>query len=227
MNRKFFLMAGCAVFALTSAAILPVRADAPEQDEVDVTMAQLPAPVAQTLTREAAGGQVGDIDMELGNHKATYEADVVINKVAYDVSIAMDGTLLSKNFDDMDLTLDQLPAPVLAAVKQEMGDGTASDVAENYFDSGGSYYEATLQIGKHAYDMTVLPDGTLIKIELQKHEEQDADGQQGEHEDADQDQGNQGEHEDSDDQEGGGHEDADEGQSGHGEQEEGEHGDND
>jgi len=216
MNRMVFLMAGVAVFALRSATIMPARADAPEQDEVDMTMAQLPAPVAQTLTREAAGGQIGDIDLELGNHKVTYEADVVINKVAYDVSIAMDGTLLAKTFDDLDLTLDQLPAPVMATVKQEMGEGTASDVSENFFASGGSYYEATLQIGKHAYDITVLPDGTLIKIELQKHEEEeqeDADGQQGEHEDADQDQSGHGEHEDSDNN--------------NNNEQEGEHGDND
>lgn len=204
MNRKILSVIGVVGLGMITRPLAPVRADAPDRGECKVTMAQLPAAVAKMLTREAAGGQVGEIDMNIGDHKATYEADVVIAKMPYEIKIAMDGTLLKKRLGDMDLTMTQLPAAVQATVKQEMGNGKVSDLGEHFFDNGEAFYKATVKIGGHAYKLKVLPDGTLLKMKLKEREH-------GEHED-----GDQADHADKDHCEHGDHGHAHEDQSGHG-----------
>ena len=212
MNRKACLIIGVVGLGLAVRGTLPVQADAPDRGDCKVTMAQLPTAVAKTLKQEVAGGQVGEIDMAVGDHRATYEADVVISKMPYEIKIAMDGTLLKKHLSDMDLTMAQLPAAVAATVKQEMGSGKVSDIEEHYSDAGSAYYKAKVKIGEHAYKLKVLPDGTLLKIKLKK--EDHGDHEDGDHADHD-DHGDHGDH---------GHADKDHGD--HGDHDHGDHGDN-
>ncbi len=211
MNRKACLIIGVVGLGL-AARSLPVRADGSDHGKCKVTMAQLPTAVAKTLKQEVAGGQVGEIDMAVGDHRATYEADVVISKMPYEIKIAMDGTLLKKHLSNMELTMAELPAAVAATVKQEMGSGKVSDIEEHYSDAGSAYYKAKVKIGEHAYKLKVLPDGTLLKIKLKK--EDHGDHEDGDHADHD-DHGDHGDH---------GHADKDHGD--HGDHDHGDHGDN-
>jgi|GEM_PF-6318860 len=223
MNRKIFLIIGVVGLGMLADGFTPVQADAPDRGESKVTMAQLPTAVAKTLTQEAAGGRVGEIDMTIGDNQATYEADVVINKMPYEIKIAMDGTLLKKHLSDMDLTMAELPAAVAATVKQEMGSGKASGIEEDYTEAGSAYYKATVTVGKHAYKLKVLPDGTLLKMKLKEKEH-------GEHEDGDQGHAdnNHGDHSDQADKSdhgGQGHADNNHGHHGQGNTGDGGHGD--
>jgi hypothetical protein len=217
MNCKVALIIGVVGLGFVAGEFAIVRADKPEPGECRVSMAQLPAAVARTLTQEASGGQVGEIDMKIGDHKATYEADVVINKLPYEITIAMNGTLLKKHLDDMDLTLNQLPAPVQAAIKQESGNGKVSEIGEHFFDDGDAFYKATVKIGEHAYKLKVLPDGTLLKMKLKEKEH--GDHEDGDHDHADKDHRDHGDH---------GHADKDHGDHDHHkDKDRGDHGDND
>lgn len=223
MNRKAFLIIGVVGLGLAVRGSLPARAGAPDPGESTVTMAQLPTPVAKTLTQEAAGSQVGEIDMTIGDNQATYEADVVISKMPYEIKIAMDGTLLKKHLSDIDLTLAKLPAAVAATVKQEMGNGKASGIGEDYTDAGSAYYKATVTVGKHAYKLTVLPDGTLLKIKLKEADHGDhEDGDQGH---ADNNRGDHSDQGDKSDHNSQGHADNNHGDQGHGNTGDGGHGD--
>lgn len=78
-----------------------VRADhdAGDGDKVTITIAQLPQAVLKTLTREAQGGKVGDIDLENENGVKNYEVDINIGGKPYELKIALDGTLLKKDMD--------------------------------------------------------------------------------------------------------------------------------
>lgn len=67
-----------------------------ENKEVPVAMNDVPAAVRATLEREAAGGKVTEIEKEVKNGRTVYSADVMVNGQAWDVSVAEDGTLLSK-----------------------------------------------------------------------------------------------------------------------------------
>ena len=69
MNRQAFLIIGVVGLGFVAGGFMLVRADAPDRGECKVTTAQLPAAVAKTLTREVASGQVGEIDMNIGDHK--------------------------------------------------------------------------------------------------------------------------------------------------------------
>ncbi len=64
--------------------------------ETPVMVADLPAAVRATLDRESAGGKVTEVEKEMKKGKTIYSADATINGVAWDIAIAEDGTLISK-----------------------------------------------------------------------------------------------------------------------------------
>jgi hypothetical protein len=64
--------------------------------EVPVAMADVPPAVRATLDRESKGGTVTEVEKEVKNGKTIYSADATINGVAWDIAVAEDGTLLSK-----------------------------------------------------------------------------------------------------------------------------------
>ncbi len=64
--------------------------------ETPVTMDELPAPVRATLEKESTGGKVTEIEKEVKKGKTLYSADMKINGVEWDITIAEDGTVVSK-----------------------------------------------------------------------------------------------------------------------------------
>jgi len=85
-----------AALILTSLGACSHKGEKREESEQAVTMEQLPAPVAATLSREAAGGKVTELEKEMKHGKVVYSADVEQNGKTWDVTIAEDGTLMSK-----------------------------------------------------------------------------------------------------------------------------------
>lgn len=67
-----------------------------EDKEVPVAMNDLPPAVRATLDRESAGGKVTEIEKETKNGKTIYSADMVVNGVDWDIAVAEDGTVISK-----------------------------------------------------------------------------------------------------------------------------------
>jgi uncharacterized membrane protein YkoI len=70
------------------------------EEEVEVKQSDLPRTVRKTLRREARGGKIEEIERERENGKTIYEAEVEIDGKEYEIEIASDGTLLSKELDD-------------------------------------------------------------------------------------------------------------------------------
>ena len=66
------------------------------EKEVPVTMTDLPAPVRATLEKESAGGKVTEIEKEVKKGKTLYSADMKIDGVEWDITIAEDGSVVSK-----------------------------------------------------------------------------------------------------------------------------------
>jgi hypothetical protein len=73
--------------------------DKDDDNEVTVTLDQLPDPVKQTVTFEAMGGTLGKISKETDDGKNVYEADATIGGKAYEMKVAEDGTLLKKSLE--------------------------------------------------------------------------------------------------------------------------------
>ena len=84
---------------LTSLAILPVAFLAACAAEQPVAMSDLPPAVRATLDKESAGGKVTEIEKEKKDGKTIYSADAMIDGKAWDIAIAEDGKLISKELE--------------------------------------------------------------------------------------------------------------------------------
>ncbi len=73
-----------------------------EEIEETVTLEQLPAAVRQTIEKETAGGTVTELVKEVEEGKTLYEAEFTKDGKAFEVEVAEDGTLLSKEEDEGD-----------------------------------------------------------------------------------------------------------------------------
>jgi len=69
---------------------------AAEGKEVPVSMGDVPPAVRAALDRESAGGTVTEVEKEMKNGRTVYSADVMINGVPWDIAVAEDGTVISK-----------------------------------------------------------------------------------------------------------------------------------
>lgn len=64
--------------------------------EQNVAMSDVPAAVRATLERETAGGKITEVEKEKKNGHVVYSADATINGQGYDITVAEDGRLISK-----------------------------------------------------------------------------------------------------------------------------------
>ena len=89
-------LAGCAAFS---------RAEDKEKEEgkeQKVAFSSVPQPVQATLTKEAGGNKIDQVDKETDDGKTIYEADVKLSGHNYEIKVAPDGTLISKKLDEGD-----------------------------------------------------------------------------------------------------------------------------
>jgi len=100
MNR--WLLTGVCVLGLSAVVTVSVRAEDKEENEVKMKFTDVPAAVQTTITKEADGTAVTDVDKETDDGKTIYEADAKIDKINYEIKVADDGSLISKKIDDED-----------------------------------------------------------------------------------------------------------------------------
>jgi uncharacterized membrane protein YkoI len=75
--------------------------DKEDRDEaVTVALNDLPQAVQDTVTNEAKGGEIGEIEKEEEGGKVVYDVDVKIEGKKFELKIADDGTLLKKKADE-------------------------------------------------------------------------------------------------------------------------------
>jgi uncharacterized membrane protein YkoI len=65
-----------------------------QEDEVQVSLEQVPALVKETILAEAQGGTIAEIELESENGQAVYEAEVVVDGQEIELTIAADGKLV-------------------------------------------------------------------------------------------------------------------------------------
>jgi hypothetical protein len=64
-----------------------------------VKLEDVPAPVRETVKREAKDGRVGEIERERKNGRTVYEVEVHQNGKKYELKIGEDGKLIEKKKD--------------------------------------------------------------------------------------------------------------------------------
>lgn len=95
MNLSFKL----AVPGLLSVAFALASSACSSSREERVEVSTLPAPVRATLDRETAGGKVTESEREVKNGKTVYSFDAEVGGKLWDIAIAEDGTLISKEVE--------------------------------------------------------------------------------------------------------------------------------
>ena len=76
--------------------------DEDDNGDEELSIDQVPAEVKETILKHAKGGTVKEIEREIRDGKASYEAEVIIGAKEYELEIAADGTLISKEAEDDD-----------------------------------------------------------------------------------------------------------------------------
>src|SRR5690348_301713 len=68
--------------------------EADEGDEVSMKLADVPAPVRDTLTREANGAAIDKVDKETKDGKVVYETDVMSGGKTWELRVDPDGKMI-------------------------------------------------------------------------------------------------------------------------------------
>jgi hypothetical protein len=103
MENKKHLILGLITCGLILGGCNMVRGEDEDKEdhEVKVKIEDVPAPVKETLMKEAEGQSITSVDKETTkNGKTVFEADVKLNGHNYEINVAPDGTLISKKLDE-------------------------------------------------------------------------------------------------------------------------------
>jgi uncharacterized membrane protein YkoI len=133
---------------------------------LEVTLADLAAPVKETITEQVGEGKVDGINKAFEPDGATYEVDFTTKAGAErSFSVAEDGTLLSR-----EVSLDELPAEVQKTIKARVGGGKLTSIDQE-FDAGESTYEVeyTTKEGKEV-TCSVSSNGRQVSMEVSLEE---------------------------------------------------------
>lgn len=71
-------------------------------NDVQVSLDQLPPAVQATLNQQAQGGTIGEIEKEDEDGAVVYEAEITKDGAEYDVKVAEDGSLINPKADNDD-----------------------------------------------------------------------------------------------------------------------------
>lgn len=88
-----------AVPGLLSIAFALASTGCSSSQEAPVAMSELPPAVKATLDRETAGGTITESEREVKKGKTVYSFDAELGGKKWDIAIAEDGTLLSKELE--------------------------------------------------------------------------------------------------------------------------------
>jgi len=100
MKRRYIMLAIVLAGAGLAVGIGAAATQQLGEDEVAVSIDQVPAAVKAALLAHAEGGTINEIEMETEKGQVVYEAEVVINGKEVDIEVAADGTVLGKEADD-------------------------------------------------------------------------------------------------------------------------------
>ena len=122
-----------------------------QDSEKKVTMQQLPAAVQAAVKEHSQGATIKGLAMEVEKGKKLYEAELVVNGHAKDISFDAKGTIVSV---EEETTLDKIPAPARAALEKAARNGKIV-LVEVVTEGGKTSYEAQISNGKKTSEVAV------------------------------------------------------------------------
>ncbi len=187
MKRKQAKLMGLLVVAGLALCIGAVATQRMTNDEITVSIAEVPDAVRATILAQAQGGTIGEIEMEIENGQAVYEAEVIIDGRKVEIGVAADGTPLGQEADDdeddeaddddeedeeeVQVPLADVPEAVKATIVKEAGGAEIKEI-EKETEDGQTIYSADVVIGGQEVELAIAPDGTLLGKEVEDEDDE-------------------------------------------------------
>ncbi len=154
------LVAAAAAIGFTAAA---------GEEEVQISIDQVPPAVRTTIEVNLAGGTITEIERSAGAERVVYEVEVTGPGGRFELAVAEDGTLLAVEADDGAQTavipLGKAPAAVRSAFRNVAGGAPAARV-EQLVRDGRSVYEIEFQHGGALATVAMSERGDVMELEL-------------------------------------------------------------
>jgi len=150
--------------------ISAIALGAAQVDELRIAFSDCPAAVQKTLKREAFTAEIKGVYKEGENEEAVYEADVIIDGKKYEIRVAVDGTLLEKEWEEEDerMQLSDCPMVVQKTFQQESF-GAKIETVEKESVYGRTIFEGDAVIDGKNYEIKVAAEGALISKKLSQN----------------------------------------------------------
>ena len=129
---------------------------------VEVTLAETPAEVRQTIKSELDGSGPDSIDKNLDDANISYDIEGPgTDGKETDFTVDQDGTLLSRQ-----VALTEMPYAVQKTIAAQLNGGKVDTIAENLDDGGTNFDVAVTTLGGSETGFNVAADGTMTSKEV-------------------------------------------------------------
>ncbi len=155
-----FVKAKFVAFALIALALPAVASTPAQEQEVRVTMKDLPTAVQQTVKAQSKGAVVRGLTKEIENGQTYYEVSLKVAGHIRDVLIGADGKVVE--VEDQ-VALNSVPQVVKAEFMKQAGKGKILLVESVTKEGALVFYEAHLKKGTRIVEVKVSPEGQLVK----------------------------------------------------------------
>jgi uncharacterized membrane protein YkoI len=187
MKRKHLILIGLLAVAGLGLGVGAVATQRMIDDEVEMSIDDVPAAVKATILAQAQGSAIREIEMETENGATVYEAEVVIGGKEVDIRVTAEGALLGQEVDDEDgedeaedeeeddedevqVSLAELPEPVRKTLS-ETAPGAEIKELELETENGRTQYAIDAVIDGQTFDIEIAPDGTLLQKEMEDEDD--------------------------------------------------------
>lgn len=127
----------------------------------------LPIPVRVALMSLGKGAVILEAEEELDEGRMTYEIDVRLGDVFYELEFDAAGNVLGSEIAAWVIPLDSIPEPARSAIEMEAAGGTIVEVRKAELEDVGEFvYEADIRKGKRTYVLVIDPHGMLIERDV-------------------------------------------------------------
>lgn len=137
----------------------------PDDVERLIPVEQLPTAVYSALMRLGSGMKVQQVEMSIDKGRASYEIDLLLNKVYYEVELDENGKMVATEVEAWIISVDSLPAPVRNAFQMEARGGAILEVRQEQEDRE-LFFEADIRNAVRTYILRLDARGTLVERDI-------------------------------------------------------------
>jgi uncharacterized membrane protein YkoI len=141
-------------------------------DEVLVTIDEVPPPARAAILKESENGSIRKIELKAEGGRQVYAAEIIVGSTKIELEVAADGTVLDRDEEDYAgegveeeaVALDDAPPAVREAILKEAKGAEITEL-ERKRRAGKPVYAAEFLEGGKEIEIWVAEDGALISRE--------------------------------------------------------------